>query len=66
MHGRATKDLYRCKQSRIEGRARKLPATYLEVEDPSQILQKILTEVAGARCLACQDIAKAIRAEEGM
>ena len=63
--GGVMKDLYECKQCKLEGRGYELAPTALGADEPSHIVDKILREGSWARCLACQEVARARRAALG-
>ena len=59
-------DVYQCRQCREEGRKYMLSPIAFGADECSQILDKILREGAWARCLSCQEVARARRAAQGL
>lgn len=52
-------EMYDRKQCKLEERKYELPPSAFRVDEPSQIYEKILREGSWARCLSCQEVARA-------
>jgi hypothetical protein len=64
-NGGVMSNVYECKQCKLEWRDYKLVPTAFGVDETTQTINKILKERPWARCLACQEVSRAGRADKG-